>query len=301
MLYYCQLTPALMSLQQKLAAYAQLIRLNRPAGIFLLLWPTLWALLIVSEGKPDLSLLIIFTLGVILMRSAGCAINDFADRHFDGRVERTKNRPIVAGSVSPSEAIVIFLVLSGSAFLMAVLFLNWLTLLFALAAVALAASYPFAKRLHYLPQVHLGVAFAWAVPMVCVAHTHQMPLAWGWLLFVVTLLWTTAYDTVYGMADRKDDIKIGVKSAAILFGAADRLMIGVLQALVLLGLIMVGTQTGLRYWYFCSVSLAALLFAYQQWLIRNRQAADCQHAFLNNNYAGLIILLGIIASYRLPV
>ena len=290
-----------MSLKQKLAAYAQLIRLNRPAGIFLLLWPTLWALLIVSEGKPDSSLLIIFTLGVILMRSAGCAINDFADRHFDGQVERTKNRPIVAGSVSPSEAVIIFLVLSGSAFLMVVLFLNRLTLLFSLAAVALAASYPFAKRLHYLPQVHLGVAFAWAAPMVCVAHTNQMPLTWGWLLFVVNLLWTTAYDTIYGMIDRKDDIKIGVKSTAILFGSADRLMIGVLQAFVLLGLILVGVQTGLRYWYFCGVSLAALLFAYQQWLIRSRQANNCQHAFLNNNYTGLIILLGIIASYWLPV
>ena len=290
-----------MPIKQKLSAYAELIRLNRPIGIFLLLWPTLWALFIVGEGKPDLTVFIVFTLGVILMRSAGCAINDFADRNIDGNVERTKNRPIIAGKVSPFEAVIIFLLLSAIAFLMVVLFLNQLTLYFSLAAVALAASYPFTKRLHYLPQVHLGLAFAWAIPMVFVAHTNQLPPPWGWLLLVVTLLWTTAYDTIYGMVDRKDDIKIGVKSTAILFGTADRLIIGVLQVFVLLGLISIGVQNDLRYWYFCSIGLVALFFVYQQLLIRYRRPHDCFDAFLNNNYVGLIILIGILGSYWLPI
>jgi 4-hydroxybenzoate polyprenyltransferase len=290
-----------MPLKNKLIAYTQLIRLNKPVGIFLLLWPTLWALLIAGEGKPDLTILIVFTLGVILMRSAGCAINDYADQNFDGNVERTKNRPLVTGNVSSLEAICIFVLLSLIAFCLVALFLNKLTLMFSVVAIALAASYPFTKRLHYLPQVHLGLAFAWAVPMAFVAITDTYPPKWGWLLFIATSIWTTAYDTMYGMVDRKDDIKIGVKSTAILFGTSDRTIIGILQIFVLLALISVGTQVELRYWYFCSLFLVALFFIYQQLLIYARKPRDCFDAFLNNNYVGLIILLGIAASYWLPI
>lgn len=290
-----------MPLKQRLTAYAELIRLNKPIGILLLLWPTLWALLIVGEGEPDLLVFVVFTLGVILMRSAGCAVNDFADRNIDGDVARTKNRPLVTGKVTPFEAISIFLVLSAIAFLMVVVFLNKLTLHFSLVAIILAVTYPFTKRLHYLPQVHLGLAFAWAVPMVFVAHTNEFPPTWGWLLFLATILWTTAYDTMYGMTDRKDDIKIGVKSTAILFGTADRLIIGVLQIFVLLTLVSVGTQTELRYWYFCSLGIVGLFFIYQQILLRFRHPIDCFDAFLNNNYVGMIIFIGILASYWLPI
>jgi len=290
-----------MSLKHKLISYAQLIRLDKPIGIFLLLWPTLWALLIAGEGKPDLAILIVFTLGVILIRSAGCAINDYADQNFDGDVERTKNRPLVTGLVSSFEAIAIFVILSLIALCLVVLFLNKLTLMFSLVAIALAASYPFTKRLHYLPQVHLGLAFAWAVPMAFVAITDTYPPKWGWLLFIATIIWTTAYDTMYSMVDRKDDINIGVKSTAILFGSSDRIIIGVLQIFVLFALISVGTQADLRYWYFCSLFLVALFFIYQQILIHARKPQDCFDAFLNNNYVGLIILLGIAASYWLPI
>ena len=180
------------------------------------------------------------------------------------------------------------------------LFLNELTLWFALVAVALALTYPFTKRLHYLPQVHLGVAFAWAVPMVFIAHTNELPNAWGWLLFVATILWTTAYDTIYGMVDRQDDIRIGVKSTAILFGSADRLIIGVMQLFVLLSLISVGQQTNLRYWYYLAIIIVAALFIYQQTLIYYRDPHDCFRAFLNNNYVGLLVFAGIVASYLLP-
>tara|TARA_R110002096_G_scaffold350012_4_gene543063 strand:+ start:331 stop:1203 length:873 start_codon:yes stop_codon:yes gene_type:complete len=290
-----------MSIKHRLIVYSQLIRLDKPIGIFLLLWPTLWALLIAGEGKPDLTVLTVFIIGVILMRSAGCAINDYADRNFDGEVERTKNRPLVTGTVSSAEALSVFITLSLLAFSLVAFFLNKLTLHFSLVAVALAASYPFTKRLHYLPQVHLGLAFAWAVPMAFVALTNTYPPTWGWLLFVATIIWTTAYDTMYGMVDRKDDIKIGVKSTAILFGSSDRTIIGILQIFVLLALISVGIQAELRYWYFCSLFLVALFFIYQQILIYSRNPHDCFDAFLNNNYVGLIIFTGIAASYWLPI
>ena len=290
-----------MLLKEKLTAYSDLIRLNRPIGIFLLLWPTLWALFLSAEGKPDIFILTIFTLGVILMRSAGCAINDFADRNYDGNVSRTKHRPIVTGKVSAFEAILIFVVLSVTSFLLVLFFLNTLTLQISIVAVLLAATYPFTKRLHYLPQVHLGIAFAWAIPMAFVAQTNQFPPPWGWLLFIITILWTTAYDTIYGMIDRKDDIKIGIKSTAILFGSADRLIIGVLQVFVLLGLISIGIQTELRYWYFCSLGLVTLFFIYQQILINHRHPRDCLEAFLNNNYVGMIVFFGIMASFWLPI
>ena len=290
-----------MPITQKLNAYALLIRLDKPIGIFLLLWPTLWALLIAGEGRPKLVVLIVFIVGVFLMRSAGCAINDFADRNFDGYVERTKQRPLVTGIVTPLEALLVFTTLSIVAFCLVLFFLNQLTLYFSLVAVALAASYPFTKRYHYLPQVHLGLAFAWAVPMAFVALTNNYPPTWGWLLFTATILWTTAYDTIYGMVDRKDDIKLGIKSTAILFGSSDRFIIGILQVFFLLALLAVGFQTELRYWYFAGLGLVSLFFIYQQILIYSRQPRDCFDAFLNNNFVGLIIFLGIAASYWLPL
>ncbi|MEM8843646.1 MAG: 4-hydroxybenzoate octaprenyltransferase [Pseudomonadota bacterium] len=284
----------------KLSAYAELVRLNRPIGIYLLLWPTLWALLIAGEGKPSLTVTIVFILGVILMRSAGCAINDYADRNIDGYVERTKNRPIITGSVTKYEALAIFITLCSIAFLFTLFFLNQLTLLFSFIAVLLAASYPFTKRLHYLPQVHLGLAFAWAVPMAFTAETNAFPSTTAWLLLVATILWTTAYDTIYGMIDRDDDINLGIKSTAILFGDADRIIIGALQSLTILSLMAVGTQVELRYWFYISLFLASSLFVYQQIVIYRQEPKMCLIAFLNNNYVGMIIFIGILLSYWLP-
>jgi 4-hydroxybenzoate polyprenyltransferase len=287
--------------KSKLIAYAKLIRLDRPIGIYLLLWPTLWALFIAGEGQPKLTVTLVFILGVILMRSAGCAINDYADRNIDGRVARTKYRPLVTGKITKREAILVFIVLCLIAFLLTVIFLNQLTLLLSLVAVLLAAVYPFSKRLHYLPQVHLGIAFAWAVPMAFTAQTGAMPPSYGWLIFVATVIWTTAYDTIYGMIDRDDDIKIGVKSTAILFGEADRIIIAILQTFTLLCLLAIGTQTGLRYWFFISLGIAACLFVYQQKLIYHRDPEQCLKAFLNNNIVGLVLFLGILSSYWVPI
>lgn len=287
--------------KQKLSLYTKLIRLNKPIGIYLLLWPTLWALFLVAEGKPDLTILLVFVFGVIMMRSAGCAINDFADRDIDQHVARTKSRPLATGDISAREALMVFAILSMTAFLVAFVFLNSLTILFSFVAVLLAASYPFMKRFHYLPQVHLGMAFAWAVPMAAVALTNQSPANWVWLLFVATVLWTTAYDTIYGIIDREDDIRIGVKSTAILFGTADRLIVVVLQALFLFSLILLGYQLELRYWYYASLVAAGLLFLYQFNLTKDYDRNQCLTAFLNNNYVGMVIFIGIISSYWLPV
>ncbi len=285
----------------KLTAYAELVRLHKPIGIYLLLWPTLWALFIAAQGQPDITITLVFVVGVILMRSAGCAINDYADRNFDGYVERTKDRPLVAGRVSAAEALWVFSSLSLAAFIMAWLALNSLTLIYALVAVLLAASYPFTKRYHYLPQVHLGCAFAWAIPMAFVAHTNTHPPLLAWMLFAATLVWTTAYDTIYGIVDRDDDIKIGVKSTAILFARADRLIIGVLQVLFLLLLLTVGIQAELNSIYYYSLLLSAVLFFYQQRLIRNHEGAACLRAFVNNHYVGMLVLLGIVSSYWLAI
>jgi len=289
-----------MSTITRLKAYARLIRLDKPIGYFLLLWPTLWALLMAGKGQPDPVVLIVFILGVFLMRSAGCAINDFADRHYDGEVLRTQHRPIVTGAVTAKEAVIIFVILSVIAFFLVFFLLNLFTLYFSLVAIALAASYPFTKRFHYLPQVHLGLAFAWAVPMAFVALTNQYPPTWGWLLFTATVVWTTAYDTIYGMVDRQYDIRIGVKSTAILFGSADRLIIAFMQLFVVLALVAVGVQAGLRYWFFIATGAASLFFIYQQRLIYSRTPQRCFNAFLNNNYFGMTVFAGIAASYWIP-
>lgn len=276
----------------RLNAYARLVRLDKPIGTFLLLWPTLWALWIAAKGVPDLWILAVFVLGVFLMRSAGCAINDYADRHYDPFVTRTRHRPLAAREIRPSEALAVFAVLALLAFGL-VLTLNRLTWWMSLVAVALAVSYPFMKRYHHMPQVHLGIAFAWAIPMAFTAQTGTLPTPSGWLIFISAVLWTTAYDTMYAMVDREDDLKIGVKSTAILFGDADRVIIGGLQAMMLYGLLQVGLSEKLGWAYYVGLGVAAILSLYQQFLIRNRVPAECMRAFLNNNYLGLAVFAGL--------
>ncbi|HHJ15520.1 MAG TPA: 4-hydroxybenzoate octaprenyltransferase [Gammaproteobacteria bacterium] len=286
-------------MKQRLKQYYLLMRLDRPIGIYLLLWPTLWALWIAGSGSPDPLVLVVFVAGVVLMRSAGCVINDYADRHFDPHVERTRDRPIAAGRVTPREALMLFAVLCLGAFLL-VLLLNRLTILLSLGGVVLAALYPFMKRYTHLPQVFLGAAFGWAVPMAFAAQTGEVPKV-AWLLFVATVLWATAYDTMYGMVDRDDDVKIGVKSTAILFGEADRAIIATIQLLMLLALLMVGQSAGLGGYYYFGLLLVVCLSLYQQYLIRERRPAACFKAFLNNNWLGAAVFTGIVLDYLVRV
>ena len=282
-------------MKDRLIQYAHLMRLNRPIGIFLLLWPTLWALWIAGEGHPDLLVISVFVGGVVLMRSAGCVINDYADRNLDPHVERSKDRPIAAGRVKPKEALLLFMVLSLSAFGL-VLLMNRLTIYLSLVGVALAATYPFMKRYTHLPQVYLGAAFGWAVPMAFAAQTGSIPKV-AWLLFVATVLWATVYDTMYGMVDREDDIKIGVKSTAVLFGEADRFIIAIIQLLFLTALLFVGQAADLGGYYYFGILLAAALSIYQQYLIRNREPQFCFQAFLNNNWLGAAVFSGLVLHY----
>ncbi len=275
--------------------YAVLMRLDRPIGTFLLLWPALWALWIAAQGFPDLHVLLVFLGGVLLMRSAGCVINDFADRNFDPHVQRTRNRPLAAKRVRPGEALALFAVLCLLAFLL-VLQLNWLCVLLSVAALLLAASYPFMKRYHYWPQAHLGAAFGWAVPMAFAAETNAIPPL-GWLLFAVTLIWAICYDTLYAMVDREDDLKIGLRSTAILFGKHDRVWVAAIQGVFLLGLVVVGVVAGLGAVFQVALLGAAALLAYQQYLIRHRRPDACFRAFLSNNWVGLVVFLGIFGHY----
>lgn len=283
-----------MTPRARLGEYARLVRLDRPVGIYLLLWPTLWALWLAADGWPPAHLLFIFVAGVTLMRSAGCAINDFADRHIDPHVARTRLRPLARGSIQPFEAVAVFLVLSALAFVL-VLFTNPLTVAFAFGAVILAATYPFMKRIHSLPQVHLGAAFAWAIPMAFTAVHNEFPPPVAWLLFVTTLSWTVVYDTFYAMADREDDLAIGVQSTATLFGEQDRLITGILQALVWLGLYLVGQQAGFGGFYLGALGVVAVLMFYQQFLIVGREPEACLRAFRNNHHLGWVVLAGMMA------
>ncbi len=281
----------------RLVLYAKLVRLDKPIGIFLLLWPTLWALFIAADGIPDLKILIVFIVGVLLMRSAGCAINDYADRDIDPFVARTQQRPVANGQVQPKEALLVSGVLALIAFVLALVFLNTLTILFAIGAALLAASYPFMKRLHFLPQIHLGIAFAFSIPMAFTAITNDYPTPIAWLLFTAAVIWTTAYDTLYAMADREEDIKIGVKSTAILFGPMDKVAIGMLQILVLICLVLVGINTDMSWMYYIGLAAASLFFIYQQVLIKHRFPDRCFYAFLNNQYFGMVVFIGIFAHY----
>lgn len=279
----------------RLRLYAELIRFNRPIGTYLLLWPTLWALAIAGEGEPDGWVLFVFVCGVFLMRSAGCAINDYADRDIDRHVARTRERPLTSGRITPREALAVFAVLGLLAFVL-VLTLNRLTILLSFGGILLAASYPFMKRYHYLPQVHMGAAFGWAVPMAFAAQTDALPKM-AWLLYVAALVLAVAYDTIYSMVDREDDLKIGVKSTAILFGDYDRLVIALLQALFVLAMILVGIDLDFSGIYFLALGVAVLLLAYQQFLINDRVPEHCFHAFLNNHWVGAAVFAGIMGHY----
>ena len=280
----------------KAVLYAQLIRLDKPIGILLLLWPTLIALWIAAEGLPDPLVLFVFVAGVFLMRSAGCAINDYADRHVDGKVKRTMQRPLATGKITEKEALMVFASLSITAFLL-VLLMNSLTIWMAFIGVFLAASYPFMKRYHYLPQVHLGAAFGWSAPMAYAAQANELT-AVTWLIFLATILWATAYDTMYAMVDYDDDIKIGVKSTAILFGNQDRLIIGIIQLLLIFDLVLIGHRAELSGFYYLGVTAAAIFAIYQQYLIKDRVRERCFQAFLNNNWFGLVLFLGVVLDYQ---
>lgn len=278
--------------------YLKLIRFDRPIGTLLLLWPTLWALWIAADGLPSLKILVIFIIGVFLMRSAGCAINDYADRNFDGDVARTETRPLATGAITAKEAIGVFIVLAIASFLL-VIQLNWLTIAMSFVALALAASYPFMKRIHMLPQVHLGVTFGWAIPMAYTAVHNQLPDLSNWIIFITAVIWTTAYDTLYGMADREDDLKLGLKSTAILFGDNDKIIVGMMQLTVAIMLTIIGVLESLGGFYYLGIALASIFFVYQQYLIRDRESVPCFHAFLNNNWFGLVVFAGLMLDYFL--
>lgn len=279
----------------RLREYARLMRLDRPIGIWLLLWPVLWAIWISANGRPDEKVFVIFLIGTFVMRSAGCVMNDFADREFDPHVRRTADRPLAKQSVSPAEALALFGVL-GIVALGLLIPLNRPTQVLALIGGVLAVTYPFLKRFFALPQAYLGLAFSWSVPMAFAAQTGELPVV-AWVLFVAGVLWTTAYDTMYAMVDREDDLVIGIRSSAILFGKADRGIILALQAGALAALALVGRMAGLGRWYWGGLAVAVALAAYQQLLIRDRDPAACFRAFLNNNLFGLAVFGGILLDY----
>ncbi|BAS67132.1 4-hydroxybenzoate octaprenyltransferase [Bathymodiolus septemdierum thioautotrophic gill symbiont] len=278
-------------------AYYRLMRLDKPIGIYLLLWPTLWALFLAADGFPDVKNLLIFIVGTILMRSAGCVINDYADRKIDKLVERTQQRPITSGEVLPKSALVLFFVMMLLAFVL-VLLTNILTIQLAIIAGALATLYPFTKRWTHLPQFVLGVAFAMSVPMVFAATNGFVPMS-AWWLFLATIIWTVIYDTMYAMADREEDLKIGVKSTAILFAKYDRFIIAILQILLLLTLIQVSKAFNLDIFYDISLAIVAVLMIFHQKLIKNREKNACFQAFLHNNFIGMAIFIGIASSVTL--
>ena len=281
--------------RDRIIQYALLARMHQPIGSLLLLWPTLWALWIAGAGEPDPVVVLVFVAGVFVMRSAGCVMNDFADRRIDPHVRRTKNRPIASGKVEPGEALGVFVVLCLIG-LALVLTLNRLAVMYSFAALALAASYPFMKRWTYLPQVHLGVAFGWGIPMAFAALANDVPPL-AWLLLTGVVAWAVAYDTMYAMVDREDDLRVGVKSSAILFGDADRFFVGASQIAVLVVLVLAGRQAGLGVFHDAATALSALMFLYQQHLIRDREPAACFKAFLNNNWVGALVFAGIVADY----
>jgi 4-hydroxybenzoate polyprenyltransferase len=276
--------------------YVRLMRLDRPIGIWLLLWPTLWALWIASRGKPNPLIFTVFVLGTALMRSAGCAINDYADRSFDPHVERTRDRPLAAGRISPLEALILFALLALTALMLA-LQLNRFTLLLAIVGAFLAVSYPFIKRFLPVPQLYLGLTFGWGIPMAFAAQIEQVPRV-AYLLLLANMMWVTVYDTMYAMVDRDDDLKIGVRSTAILFGDSDRHIIAILQGMTLVSLFLVGRIIHFSFWYYLGLAAGAMFFIYQLWLIRAREREGCFRAFLNNNYFGMAVFIGILLEYQ---
>lgn len=277
---------------ERLCLYARLMRFDRPIGIYLLLWPTLWALWLAGSGNPGRTVFVVFVAGVVLMRAAGCVINDYVDRHLDAQVARTRTRPLASGAVRPPEALALFGLLVATAFALA-LQLNIQAILMALPALALAVSYPFMKRLHHLPQAHLGAAFGWAIPMAWVAQTADWPPAGAWVMYAATVLWAMAYDTMYAMADREDDLAAGVKSTAILFGERDRPWIAALHAGAIALLAAAGVLFNLGVWYYAGLAAAVTLAARQLWMIRDRDPAACLRAFADNRWFGAAVFAGL--------
>ena len=285
-----------MNVGARLRLYAQLVRLDRPIGILLLLWPTLWALWIAGEGQPDALVAIVFIIGTALMRSAGCAINDFADRDFDGHVKRTAQRPLAAGKVSTKEALVVAAVFALSAFVLVLVFLNPLTIYLSFAALFLAASYPFTKRFFAMPQAYLGIAFGFGIPMAFAALTGTVP-ALAWWLLLANIFWTIAYDTEYAMVDRDDDIRIGINTTALLFGKYDVAAV-MFCYLVTLGILLaIGKALGMGWPYWTGLAAAAAIALYHYTLIRHRQREECFKAFLHNNWFGAAVFAGLAADY----
>ena len=279
----------------QLQNYVQLMRLDKPIGIWLLLWPTLWALWLAGEGHPDPGIFVVFMLGVVVMRSAGCVLNDFADRNIDPYVERTRNRPLASGAVAPMEALTLFVALALFAIGLAAM-LNRPAQILAVIGAGLTIVYPFIKRFVSIPQFVLGAAFGWAVPMAFAAQTGETAQL-AWLVFGTAIIWAVIYDTFYAMADREDDLKIGVKSTAILFGDADLFVIGGLQILMLTALVFIGDMAELGFAYFASIFIAAILMGWHQWLARDRQSSACFRAFLHNHYVGMVVFAGIVLHY----
>ena len=285
-----------MKVLSRLGAYARLVRLHQPVGIWLLLWPTLWALWIAGEGRPDQRVFIVFVLGTVVLRSAGCIINDYADRKIDAHVWRTKDRPLATGEVSVPEALTLFVVLMLVG-LGLVLTMNRLTVMLAVVGAFITVLYPFTKRFISFPQLVLGIAFSWGVPMAFAAQLGAVPPV-GWALFAMTIAWGVIYDTEYAMADRVDDLKIGVRSVAILLGDMDRVFVGVMQVLFVAALILIGQSVGRGAWFFAGAGIAALIFAYQQFLIRDRDSARCFTAFRNNAIFGAYLFAAILLDYH---
>jgi 4-hydroxybenzoate polyprenyltransferase len=283
-------------LTRRLTEYARLARLDRPVGTWLLLWPALWALWIAGAGRPTPRVLIIFVLGVVVMRAAGCVINDFVDRDIDPYVRRTRDRPLAARRVSPLEALALFAALIAIA-LYLVTRLDLLTIKLACIGAALTVSYPFFKRFFPMPQLYLGISFGgWSVPMAFAAQMGELPRV-AWVLYIAAVIWASLYDTIYAMVDREDDLQIGVKSSAILFADLDRVLIGAMQLMMLYALVLVGRNMNFGSWYQGGIVAAAVLFVWQQWLIRRRDPAECLKAFLNNQYVGVAIFAGILLQY----
>lgn len=282
-------------IRRQLWHYLVLMRMDRPIGVWLLMWPTLWGLWLAGEGHPDGGLFVVFVLGVIVMRAAGCVLNDLVDRNIDPYVERTRNRPLPSGAVAPLEALALFVALALIAVGLASL-LNRQAQMLAIVAAGLTIIYPFVKRYISVPQFFLGAAFGWAIPMAFAAQTGQTPQL-AWLLFAVALIWATIYDTFYAMVDRPDDLKIGVKSTAILFGELDLFAIAALQVMMLLGLVFVGRMAELGPWYFASLAVAAGLMAWHQWITRERDRENCFKAFLHNRHIGMVVFVGIVLHY----
>ncbi|AWN17609.1 4-hydroxybenzoate octaprenyltransferase [Salinisphaera sp. LB1] len=281
----------------KLDCYLRLTRLNKPIGIFLVVWPMLWALWLAARGMPNPWVLFVFVVGAVLMRSAGCVMNDYADRHIDGHVKRTRARPLATGEVGEKEALMLFALLCLAAFAL-VLTLNGLTIAMAFVGVALAALYPFTKRVTHWPQMFLGAAFGWAVPMAFAAQSGHVP-AGGWVLFVATLIWALIYDTYYAMVDRDDDLRIGVKSTAVLWGERDRAIIGAFQCLFYALLVGVGVMFALGFFYYLGLAGAVAMSVYHQWITRARDRESCFKVFMQHNVLGGVIFVGLVLDLAL--